>query len=159
MFCSKCGTENPDGAKFCSKCGVELGSSIEPSKGGDNPGSESSTGMSANTAGLLCYVATWITGIVFVLLEKKSKFVKFHAWQSIMTFGILTVAQIIIAGILGSIAVAIFSPGLMAFTSVVGTIIWILMVVLWILLMIQAGTGKMWKLPWVGNWAEKQANK
>ena len=158
MFCPKCGTENPEGAKFCSKCGAELGVSAAPS----NPGkgsSEPSTGMSPNTAGLLCYVAGWITGIVFLLIEKKSRFVRFHAWQSIMTFGILSVVQIIVAGILSAIAVATFSPGLIIFSGVLGTIIWILMVVLWIVLMIQAGTGKMWKLPWVGNWAEKQANK
>lgn len=148
MFCSKCGAENPDDAKFCSKCGAELA----VSEGGAKPGAESSTGMSANVAGLLCYVATWITGIVFVVLEKKSTFVKFHAWQSIMTFGVLTVAQIIVSGILAAIGVATFSLGLIA-------VIWVLMVVLWIILMIQAGTGKMWKLPWAGNWAEKQASK
>jgi len=146
MFCSKCGAENPEGAKFCSKCGAELGISAKPSESASNPGAETSVGMSANVAGLLCYVGWWISGIVFVVLEKKSTFVKFHAWQSIMTFGVLTVAAII----LGWIPVIgwILSP-----------IIWILGFVLWIILMIQAGTGKMWKLPWVGNWAEKQASK
>ena len=159
MFCSKCGTENPEGAKFCSKCGAEFGVAAKPSEAAANPKAESSTGMSANVAGLLCYVATWITGIVFVVLEKKSKFVKFHAWQSIMTFGVLSVAQIIVSGILAAIGAATFSFGLIAVAGVLGTIIWILTGVLWIILMIQAGTGKMWKLPWVGNWAEKQASK
>ena len=60
---------------------------------------ESSTGMSPNVAGVLCYVLGWATGIVFVLWEKKSKFVKFHAWQSIMTFGALTVASLIMSPI------------------------------------------------------------
>ena len=159
MFCSKCGTENPDGAKFCSKCGEGFGVPAQPSEGGAKPEAESSTGMSANVAGLLCYLFTWITGIVFVIIEKKSTFVKFHAWQSIMVFGVLTVAQIIFSGILVAIGVTTFSPGLVAFAGVIGTLIWILMVILWIVLMIQAGTGKMWKVPGAGNWAEKMANR
>ena len=99
MFCSKCGTENPEGAKFCSKCGNRLGAAVTPTEGATEPEAESSTGLSANVAGLLCYVAGWITGIVFIVLEKKSVFVKFHAWQSIMTFGVLTVAYLILAWI------------------------------------------------------------
>ena len=142
MFCSKCGAENPDGAKFCSKCGADLGASVQPSA---TP-SEGDTGLSANTAGLLCYLAGWITGIVFLVIDKKRKFVRFHAWQSIMTFGVLTVASLILSPI----------P---LIGLVLGPIIWVLGFVLWIILMVQAGTGKMWKLPLVGDWAEKQANK
>lgn len=144
MFCPKCGTENPDGAKFCSKCGAALGA--VPASSGAPSSSETTTGLAPNVAGLLCYVGWWISGIVFVVLEKKSIFVRFHAWQSIVTFGVLTVVQIAIAVI--PFVGWILSP-----------LVWILSVVLWILLMVQAGSGKMWKLPWVGNWAEKQASK
>jgi uncharacterized membrane protein len=158
MFCSKCGTENPDGAKFCSKCGADLGAPAKPSEAIAKPEAESSTGMSANVAGLLCYVAGWITGIVFVVLEKKSTFVKFHAWQSIMTFGVLTVVQIIMA-ILGAIAISTLSLGLWWFAHILGVIVWVITVGLWIALIILAAQGKMWKVPGAGNWAEKQANK
>jgi uncharacterized membrane protein len=162
MFCSKCGTENPDGAKFCSKCGAGLGAAAKPTEGAAagaaKPGAESSTGMTANTAGLLCYVALWVTGIVFVVLEKKSTFVKFHAWQSIITFGALTVIQIIMS-ILGAIAISTLSYGLWRFANVLGIIIWVITVALWIVLMLLAYQGKMWKVPLAGNWAEKQANK
>ena len=155
MFCPKCGTENRDDAKVCSKCGASLGTTSAPSGS-----SETSTGLSPNLAGLLCYVAGWITGIVFVVIEKKRKFVKFHAWQSIMTFGILTVVQIIIS-IIASIVWTPFGvvSGLWLFLGVLGIIVWVLTVGLWIALMILAYSGKMWKLPWVGNWAEKQASK
>ena len=146
MFCSKCGTENPEGAKFCSKCGNRLGAAVTPTEGATEPEAESSTGLSANVAGLLCYVAGWITGIVFIVLEKKSVFVKFHAWQSIMTFGVLTVAYLILAWI--------------PFIGwILEILIGILMFVLWLILIIQAGTGKMWKVPWAGDWAEKQISK
>jgi uncharacterized membrane protein len=146
MFCSKCGTENPEGAKFCSKCGAGLGVAATPTEGAAGPEAESSTGLSANVAGLLSYVLTWVTGIVFVVLEKKSTFVKFHAWQSIMTFGVLTVAQLIF----GWIPIAGW---------IISILIGILMFVLWIILMVQAGTGKMWKVPWAGDWAERQISK
>ena len=137
MFCSKCGTENPGGAKFCSKCGAELGAPVAA-----KPEAETTVGMSPNVTGLLCYVVGWITGIVFVVLEKKSIFVKFHAWQSIMTFGVLNVVWLIIFWI-----------------PVVSWIVGILILVLWIILIIQAGSGKMWKVPGAGDWAEKQASK
>ena len=159
MFCSKCGAENPDGAKFCSKCGAALGVAATPSEGVAKPEAESSTGLSANVAGLLCYVAGWITGIVFVVLEKKSTYVKFHAWQSIMTFGVLTVAHLVLSTILGGIGAATGALGLVILAGVLGTIIWIMMLVLWIILLIQAGTGKMWKVPGAGDWAEKQISK
>jgi uncharacterized membrane protein len=142
MFCSKCGAENPDGAKFCSKCGAALGGAAAPA----GTPAETSVGMSANVAGLLCYVLGWITGIVFVVLEKKSTFVKFHAWQSIMTFGVLTVVYLVLFWI----------P---VIGWILALIIRILSLILWIILMIQAGTGKMWKLPWAGDWAERQASK
>ena len=141
MFCSKCGAENPEGAKFCSKCGAELGTPVAA-----KPEAESSTGMSANTAGLLWYLAGWITGIIFVVLERKSTFVKFHAWQSIMTFGVLALAYIVLFWL--------------PFVGwILSTLIGILMFVLWIILMVQAGSGKMWKVPGAGDWAEKQATK
>ena len=141
MFCSKCGAENPEGAKFCSKCGAGLGTSV-----GVSPEAESSTGLSANVAGLLCYVLGWITGIIFIVLEKKSTYVRFHAWQSIMTFGVLTVAQLVL--------------GWIPFVGwILSILIGILMFVLWLILIIQAGTGKMWKVPGAGDWAERQANR
>ena len=159
MFCSKCGTENPEGAKFCSKCGADLGAPAKPSEAAAKPETESSTGMSANVAGLLCYVAGWITGIVFVVWEKKSTFVKFHAWQSIMTFGVLFVAWLILSRMLIGIGWRTFSLGLITAGAVFGWIIGLGMLALWIILMIQANQGKMWKVPGAGNWAEKQANK
>ena len=159
MFCPKCGTENPDGTSFCSKCGASFAAGAAPTGGAGQPEAESTTGLSANVAGLLCYVLTWLTGIIFVVIEKKSTFVKFHAWQSIMVFGVLTVAQIVFSGILVAIAAATFSPGLAAFAGVISILIWILMVILWIVLIIMAGTGRMWKVPGAGNWAEKMANK
>ena len=95
MFCPKCGTENPEYAKFCTKCGAAL---VPPAGGSETPATppaQTSIGLQPNIAGLLCYVGFWITGIIFLVIEKKSQFVKFHAWQSIMTFAALNVAYLI----------------------------------------------------------------
>ena len=106
---------------------------------------KSSTGMQENVAGLLCYVLGWLSGLVFILIEKESKFVRFHALQSIYVFGVLTVASII----LGWIPVV----GPMVLNPLLGLI----SVVLWIILMIKAYQGTKYKLPWSGNFAEKRA--
>lgn len=105
---------------------------------------KTSTGMDENVAGLLCYVLGWITGLIFFLIEKKNKFVRFHALQSIIVFGVLTLASIV----LGWIPIIGW---------VIGWIIWVLAIVLWILLMVKAYQGEKYKLPWSGNLAEKNA--
>ena len=162
MFCSKCGAKNPERATFCSKCGAKLGAPAKTSETAVEPEAESSTGLSDNVAGLLCYVALWVTGIVFLVWEKKSTFVKFHAWQSIMTFGVLTLAHLILSTMLIDIGWGnLFYPNLVLIRvgTVFGWIIGLGMLALAIILVIQAYQGKMWKVPWAGDWAEKQISK
>ena len=103
---------------------------------------KTSTGLDENVAGLLCYVVGWITGLVFILIEKENKFVRFHALQSIIVFGILTLASIVIRWI----------P---IIGWVIGGLIGVLAVVLWIVLMVKAYQGEKYKLPWAGDLAEK----
>ena len=105
---------------------------------------KSSTGLQENVAGLLCYVLGWITGLIFFLIEKDSKFVKFHAMQSIVTFGAIAVAAIILNWI----------P---VIGQVLGGLLGLLGLVLWIILMIKAYQMQWFKLPWAGDIAEKQA--
>jgi uncharacterized membrane protein len=101
-----------------------------------------STGLSPNVAGLLCYVAGWITGIIFLVLEQRNRFVRFHAAQSIVVFGIITVAGTVL-GLIPVVGVA-FSW----IIGIIGFIVWIIMIV-------KASSGEWYKLPWAGDVAEK----
>ena len=104
---------------------------------------KTSTGLEANVAGLLCYVAGWISGLVFILIEKENKFVRFHAIQSIIVFGVLSVASIVLGWI------PLLNVVIVPLISVLG-------LVLWIVLMVKAYQGEKYKLPWAGDLAEKQ---
>jgi uncharacterized membrane protein len=57
---------------------------------------KTATGLDENIAGLLCYVGWWVSGIIFLILEPKNRFVRFHALQSSIVFGIITVVSSII---------------------------------------------------------------
>jgi uncharacterized membrane protein len=109
------------------------------------PKKKSSTGLDENIAGPLCYVLGWITGLIFFLVEKESKFVKFHAMQSIVASGALTLI---------SIAVSIFTPSL---RMVMSPLVSILSIVILIVMIIKAYNGEMYKLPIAGDIAEKQS--
>ena len=61
-----------------------------------DPSGKTTTGIQQNLEGLLCYLGWWITGIVFLVLEKENRFVRFHAVQSIITFLVITVVEIIL---------------------------------------------------------------
>ena len=107
-----------------------------------------STGLESNIAGLLCYLVGWITGLVFFLIEKEDKFVRFHAMQSIIFFGGVTVIQIVLA-ILGII------PYVGIIFAIIGWIVWLLAVVMWIVFMVKAYQGARFKFPITGELAEK----
>lgn len=51
----------------------------------------STLGLKPNVAGLLCYVGFWVTGIIFLIIERKNRLLRFHAMQSLVTFGILMI--------------------------------------------------------------------
>jgi len=150
-FCSSCGAE-VGGAAFCPKCGAAQGAA--PAAGGAGAAAASGTeGMAENIAGLLCYVLGWLTGIIFLLIDKRP-FVKFHAAQSIVVFGGLTVLRIglgIMTGFGGVFGWGIWA----AITMLIGLVT----LILWILLMVKAYQHEMFKVPIAAGIAEGIAGK
>ncbi len=100
------------------------------------------TNLRLGVAGLLCYVGGWITGIIFLVLEQKNRFIRFHAAQSIVVFGFLNIVALLLTPI--PFAGAFF-----------GTVIGVLAFVLWLFLMIKASNEEMFKLPAAGDLADR----
>jgi len=111
---------------------------------------DTSTGLEPNLAGLLSYALGWITGLIMILLEKNNGFVRFHAMQSILTFGAATVLLIIL-----SILSRLHYVGVLF--DVMYWILIVVSVVLWIVLMVKAYQGERYKLPIAGDLAEKHS--
>jgi len=105
---------------------------------------KTTTGLKPGVGGLLCYLLGFITGIIFIVIEKDNKFIRFHAIQSIATFGFLFICGIV----LGSI------PGL---GLLLAPIVTIGSFILWIILMVKAYNGEKFKLPVVGDIAENNS--
>lgn len=92
------------------------------------------------------YLLGWVTGIIFLLIEKQNKFVRFNAMQSIILFGGVHVTSFIL----------VFIPIL---GWLVGVVLWTTAFILWLVLMWKAFQGEMYKVPYVGDLAEKQLAK
>ena len=137
-FCATCGTQIADGAT-CPKCagGAAQGTSaVAPAAGG----------LTDNVAGALAYV-TIIPAIVFLLLEpyNKKRFIRFHAFQCIF-FAIVWVVIRIGLSFIGYVPFLLTAVGLAFF-------------VIWLILVLMAYQGQMFKLPVIGDIAEQQAGK
>jgi uncharacterized membrane protein len=108
--------------------------------------------LQENVAGLLCYVLGWLTGIIFLLIDKRP-FVKFHAAQSIVVFGGLTILRI------GLFFITSTGGGLIGWSvfGLIAVAIWLVTVVLWILLMVKAYQHVLYKVPIAAPIAENIA--
>ncbi len=98
--------------------------------------------LDRNTASALAYVGFWVTGLIFLLLEKNDKLIRFHALQSIIVFGILTLFRLI--PFFGDI----FSP-----------FIYLLTFIIWLICIVKAYQGEEFLLPFAGQLAKKQLKK
>jgi uncharacterized membrane protein len=134
-FCPTCGAQIADGTT-CPKCTGHT----------TNPAAPAAGGLSDNVAGLLAYV-TIIPAIVFLLIEpyNKNRFVRFHSFQSIFF----------------SIAWFVIRVGLaiLGFVSFLWTIVHLAFFVVWIILILKAYQGQMYKLPVIGDLAAQQAGQ
>ncbi len=151
-FCSTCGAQIPDGTTTCAVCAGRVAAA-----GPGAPAVATVGGMADNVAGMLAYV-TIIPSIIFLVMEpyNKNRFVRFHSFQNLFFAGGLIVCWI---------AFTILSM-VLAFVPILGHIVialaWFALAVgsfvVWIIMLLKANGGQMWKLPVIGDMAEKQAN-
>jgi uncharacterized membrane protein len=164
-FCSGCGADVPAGSAFCKQCGRPVAAgqaapSAPPPAQHSNPGSgaPATAGLADNVAGALCYVLGWLTGIIFLVIDKRHS-VRFHAAQSIVVFGGLFVIYWII-GAMFATSIAFGSIGLgwtMGYT--IFMLLRLVSLVLWIFLMFKAYQGEQFRVPIAANIADSLVGK
>jgi len=134
-----------------------MGASPEEKKGKKTKEAGSTTSLKPNTAGLLCYVGFWVTGIIFLVMEKKNKLIRFHAMQSLVTFGILN----IIWGIANTVRWSAWAVwgGFSYPQWIAGTVIFAIFFsiwwILWGVLMYKAYHGQTYRAPVFSGLADK----
>jgi uncharacterized membrane protein len=144
-FCTTCGAQIPAGATACPACSRTSTVAAPTIQG-------SASGLTDNLAGLLAYV-TIIPAIIFLVVEpyNKNRFIRFHSFQCIF-FCVAMIALSIALSILTII------PFIGLILLPVHLLIGLGGFALWIILMLKAYQGQMFKLPIIGDMAEKQAN-
>lgn len=107
-------------------------------------GGRTSIGLDPNVAAALSYAIGWVSGAAFLLLEPENRFVRFHAMQSVIVFGSLSLAWMIALSLpfLGWIVAFLVIPPVSA--------------VLWLILMYKAYQGDRFKVPGAGDMAEQR---
>jgi uncharacterized membrane protein len=154
-FCAHCGSQIAENAAFCAACGNSTSAATPPPAAPMTAppyaNSAGSAGLADNIAGMLAYV-TIVPAIVFLAVEpyNKKPFVRFHSYQSIFLFVLWAVVWMVtnffLAPIMGILAHLLLSLVGLGFF------------VLWIILLLKANQGQMFKVPVIGDLAEKQAS-
>lgn len=178
MQCPVCHNEVSSQSAFCSSCGAPLGaaggasasSTVPPPPNYTNvppaystvppayttaPPAATSTGLSENAAAAIAYL-TIIPAVIFLVLEPYNKMplVKFHSWQSIALGVVAFLLQVIIS--ICQIALH-FIPGIFILFGLVHLVVAVGLFLLWLYVILKASKGEWFKLPIIGDFAEKQA--
>ncbi len=147
-----------------------------PPPGTPAPGtSPTGTGLDPKVAAAISYI--WIVGLIFFFIEKENKFVRFHAMQSIL-FGIANSVIMIVLSIVATILTLVFTIGGAAAATATGSggigglaslLVGLIWLIFWLIAMVafiglifaavKAYQGQKFKLPIIGNIAEKIVNK
>jgi uncharacterized membrane protein len=153
-YCIKCGGQLAEQAAFCPQCGApQKPAAAAPAA----PAASATGGLSENVAATLSYALGWLSGIIFLLVDKRP-YVRFHAAQSLVVFGGLHVLRAAFGMYWGLGLFTggwhMFGPGLLVFQ-----LLSLLTFILWIVLMIKAHQGVRFKIPVVSEIADGLAGK
>src|SRR6266536_5192066 len=145
-FCNMCGAQIPDGSTTSAACAGRV------SAAAPNPAVAAPGGLADNVAGMLAYV-TIIPAIIFLVMEpyNKNRFIRFHSFQCLFFCVALIVLQI-------GLSILAVVPFMAIVTIPLHLLIALGAFIVWIILLMKANQGQMYKLPMIGDLAEKQAN-
>ena len=114
-----------------------------------------STGVDPRLSAVLCYTAWWVSGLIFLIIEQQHRTVRFHAAQSLVLFGGLSVLIVLLSVM--SVGMLIVSSGAFQAARVLVYLVWIGAVGIWLVLMYRTFNGQTWRVPLVSNLAAKIA--
>jgi uncharacterized membrane protein len=112
-----------------------------------------STGVDPRLSALLCYTAWWLSALVFIVIEQQNRVVRFHAAQSLVLFGGLSVLIGLLTAL--SVAMLVVSSGAFQAVRLVVYLVWIGSVGVWLLLMLRTFQGQTWRVPFVAELADR----
>jgi uncharacterized membrane protein len=118
---------------------------------------ETSTGVEPRLSAILSYTAWWVSGLVFLIIEQQHRTVRFHAAQSLVLFGGLSVLIGLLS--IASVGMLVVSTAAFQAARLLVYLVWIAAVALWLLLMYRTYRGDTWRVPFVGDLAERIAAK
>jgi uncharacterized membrane protein len=113
------------------------------------------TGLDPNIAAVLSYLGWWLTGIIFLVVERHNRFVRFHAAQSFVAFGAMS--ALIATMIVLSFALLVVSDVGFQVMTFVSQMLLLAGVVLWLICLWKAYRGERWALPGLGGIADRLA--
>ncbi len=113
----------------------------------------STTGLDERLAGVLCYSVWWVTGGLFLLLERQDRIIRFHAAQSLILFGAVS-ALLVAFGALSAVSL-VLSSALYELMQVFGKLLWLGATVVWLVLVLRAWRGEVWRVPLVAALADR----
>ena len=116
---------------------------------------ETSTGVDARVSALLCYIAWWVSGLIFLVIEQRHRGVRFHAAQSMVVFGGLSIVIALLSVL--SVAMLLVSGGAFAAVRLIAELVWILSVILWLVVMIKTFNGETVRVPGAAGIATRLA--
>ncbi len=140
-FCNSCGAQIADGTTTCAACAGRAAAAP----------AAAASGITDNVAGMLAYV-TFIPAIIFLVTApyNQSRFVRFHSFQSIFFAVAVFAIQVVLS-------IATVVPFLILITGPLHLLVFLGALIVWIILLMKANQGQMFKLPIIGDLAEKQA--
>lgn len=116
-----------------------------------------STGVEPRLSALLSYAAWWLSGLVFLIIEQQHEGVRFHAAQSLVLFGGLSLLIGLLSGL--SVAMLVVSAAAFQTAQLLVYLVWIGAVGIWLLLLYRTFKGETWRVPLAGNMAAKLVAK
>lgn len=115
--------------------------------------SGTSTGVDARLSSMLCYAGWWLTGLVFLFAERKNAEVRFHAAQSLVVFGALSIV-LFLCGAASAVAFMVATPSFRIIQAA-GNALWFGAVLLWLFLLLKTWKGETWRVPMAAELALK----